>query len=87
MSDVTVTVPCIRNTEDNAPGTEIVLEWKGKRETQGTQPKATRVITAFTEGAPNKRLKHKQLNSLSVRPAGELQGDRGETAQYIQQFE
>ena len=57
VSDVTVTVPCIRNTEDIAPSTGIVLEWKGKRETQGTQPKAARVITAFTEGAPKKKQK------------------------------
>ena len=53
VSDFTVTVPCIRNTADIAPGTEIVLLWEKKAETKDPQTKK-RVISAFTAKAPKK---------------------------------
>ena len=46
-------VPCIKNTEDIAPGDEIVLKWEKKAEAKETDKKR-RVISAFTAGAPKK---------------------------------
>ena len=53
VSDFTVTVPCITNTEDVAPGAEVVLKWEKKAEAKETDGKK-RVISAFTAQAPKK---------------------------------
>ena len=53
VSDFTVTVPFIRNTEDIEAGKEIVLQWAKKPVAKETDKKPS-AINAFSANAPKK---------------------------------
>ena len=49
--DFTIKIPCIRNTEEIAPGAEIVLKWETKKNTDGTETAGVGGISAVADEA------------------------------------
>ena len=51
--DFTINIPCIRNTEEIAPGAEIVLKWETKKNIEATETAGKKkLFTAFNPKKP-----------------------------------